>query len=52
MDFLTLLFSFTEWSPFQKLEYKYKNKDINKLISINILEDSKGIAAKNHIDII
>jgi ribonuclease HI len=52
IDFLTLLFSFTDWSQFIKSDYKYKNKDINKLISIIIPEENKEIATKNHINMI
>ena len=52
MDFLISLFSFTNWTQFKKSEYKYRNKDINKLIFINIPEETKEIAAKNHINMI
>ena len=52
MDFLISLFSFNIWTKFEKSEYKYRNKDINKLVSINILEETKEVATKNHNNMI
>ena len=52
IDFLASLFSFLEWSQFIKSDYKYKNKDINKLISIIIPDETKEIITKNHNNMI
>jgi ribonuclease HI len=52
IDFLSSLFAFVKWSQFIKSDYKYKNKDINKLISIIIPEQNKELAAKTHINMI